>query len=135
MELFKIVFKKNKIEIIELVNLPTNDNWEYSFVEIGLQTLSSNNTLLNLSEQKPLKVKHTISEKAQKEFLRKINNEGFKSFETDDLISKLEILTIYGNTKAEEILLNLERQKEITIDGALAEHYHEALARINWIKN
>jgi len=56
-------------------------------------------------------------------------------WEWEEIIGKLELLSLIKNEKALEILLNLEKITNYQLDGAFKEQYNDAVSNINWILN
>ena len=56
-------------------------------------------------------------------------------WEWEEIIGKLELLSLIKNEKALEILLNLEKITNYQLDGAFKEQYNDAVSNVNWILN
>lgn len=131
----KLNFENDKLHVIELSKLPTNDNWEWNDVEVAEEIVTTQNNLVVSLGTKPLKILVTISEKTQTDFLNLLETENYKKLEVDEIVGRLEVLAIIGNEKAIKKLYSLENDKKYILDGAFAEQYKEAIAIIEWRKN
>jgi hypothetical protein len=131
----RVNFENDKLYIIELSKLPTNDNWDWIDVEITEEIISTQyNKVVSLGS-KPLNIQVSISEKTQTDFLNLLETENYKKLEIDEIIGRLEVLAIIGNERAIKKLYSLESDTNYLLDGAFAEQYKEAIAIIEWRKN
>jgi hypothetical protein len=80
-----------------------------------------------------------MSDFEQNEFINDIilnKDNGMQyDWEWEEIIGKLELLSLIKNQKALEILLNLEKITNYQLDGAFKEQYNDAVSNINWILN
>ena len=80
-----------------------------------------------------------MSDFEQNEFINDIilnKDNGMQyDWEWEEIIGKLELLSLIKNEKALEILLNLEKITNYQLDGAFKEQYNDAISNINWILN
>ncbi|MBF4465417.1 hypothetical protein [Flavobacterium sp. LC2016-12] len=128
----ELKFENDKLQIIELNKLPTNDKWEWNNVKVAEEIITiKNNSIISLGV-KPLKVETKISEKTQTEFLNSLETEKYKKFDTEEVLARLEILSIIGNERAKKKLLSIENDKNYELDGAYMEQYRSAIASIKW---
>lgn len=128
----ELKFENDKLQIIELNKLPTNDKWEWNNVKVAEEIITiKNNSIISLGV-KPLKVEITISEKTQTEFLNSLETENYKNFDTEEVLARLEILSISGNERAKKKLLSIENDKNYELDGAYKEQYKSAITSVKW---
>ena len=131
----KLNFESDKLHIIELNKLPTNNNWDWKDVEISEEIVTIKNNLIISMGIKPLKIEVNISEKSQTDFLNLLETENYKKIEVGEILGRLEILAIIGNERATKKLYSLQNDKGYLLDGALAEQYKDAIATIEWRRN
>lgn len=134
----KISFSNDTIQIIEYKWLPSGINWNYNQTKIGKELIvEKNNTIISLGEV-PFFDKLEISEKEQNDFLNDIivnKDNGLQyDWSWEEIIDKLELLTLMDNKRAKEILLNIEQLTNYKFDGGVLEHYKSAIANITWMK-
>jgi hypothetical protein len=130
----KIEFNNNKLEIFELDKFPSGNNWKWKTQRIALETITQSENGLIVHSQIPLKLTHEISLEEQKIFLDSFNTAKYITFDTEELIGRLEILALTNNFEAKKILIDLENDSNILLDGAIKEQYDNAIAKINWMK-
>ena len=128
----KLKFKNDKLFIIELNKLPTNDKWEWNDIKVAEEIITIKNKSVVSLGSKPLKVEINISEKTQKQFLDLLEIENHKKVEVEEILARLEILAICGNERAKKKLYSIENDKNYILDGAHAEQYKDAIANIEW---
>jgi hypothetical protein len=128
----KLKFENDKLYIIELNKLPTNDKWEWNDIKVAEEIIEVKNKSVISLGTKPLKVKTTISEKTQKEFLDLLETESYKKIEVEEILARLEILSICGNERAKKKLYSIKNDKNYELDGAYEEQYKNAIATIEW---
>jgi hypothetical protein len=128
----KLKFENDKLYIIELNKLPTNDKWEWNDIKVAEEIITIKNKSVISLGAKPLKVEITISEKTQKEFLDLLETESFTKIEVEEILARLEILSICGNERAKRKLYSIENDKNYELDGAYEEQYKNAIATIEW---
>lgn len=130
----RIVEKENELEIQDLRYLPIGDDWRWTLIQIGEQTIKPNGNDLYISELKPKIQPYKINKKQAEEFLHSLKQgEGFNS-DWEQIIGRLEALAIIGNKKAWYILKDLEKFTGQKFDGALAETWKQSVANVNWIQ-
>lgn len=125
-------FENDKLYIIELNKLPSNDKWEWNNIKVAEEIISIKNKTVISYGAKPLKIQINISEKTQSEFLDLLETEGYKKIDVEEILARLEILSIYGNERAIKKLYSIENDKNYELDGAYAEQYKNAIATIEW---
>ena len=128
----KLNFDNDKLYIIELNKLPTNDKWEWNDIKVAEEIITIKNKSIISLGTKPLKVEVSISEKTQTEFLDLLETENYKKIEIEEILARLEILSICGNERAKKKLYSIENDKNYELDGAYAEQYRNAIATIEW---
>ena len=130
----RIVEKENELEIQDLRYLPVGDDWSWTLIQIGEQTIKPNGDELYVSELKPKIQPYTISKKQADDFLHSLKQgEGFNS-DWEQIIGRLEALSIIGDKRAWNILKDLENYTGRKFDGALAETWKESVMNIKWIQ-
>ena len=128
----KLNFENDKLYIVELDKFPTNDKWEWNAIKVAEEIITiKNNSIISLGA-KPLKVEINIPEKTQTEFLDLLETANYKKFEVEEILARLEILSICGNERAKKKLYSIETDKNYILDGAYAEQYKDAIATIEW---
>ena len=65
--------------------MPTNDKWEWNDIKVAEEIIAVKNKSVISLGTKPLKVKTTISEKTQKEFLDLLETDGYKKVEVEEM--------------------------------------------------
>ena len=128
----KLNFENDKLYIVELDKLPTNDKWEWNDIKVAEEIITIKNKSIISLGAKPLKVEINISEKTQTEFLDLLETENYKKIDVEEILARLEILSIYGNERAKKKLFSIETDKNYILDGAYAEQYKDAIATIEW---
>ena len=130
----RIVEKENELEIQDLKYLPVGDDWSWTLIQIGEQTIKPNGNELYVSELKPKIQPYIISKKQADDFLHslKIGEDFYSNLE--QIIGRLEALSIIGDKRAWNILKDLEKYTGRKFDGALAETWKESVANIKWIQ-
>jgi hypothetical protein len=128
----KLNFDNDKLYIIELNKLPTNDKWEWNDIKVAEEIITVKNKSIISLGTKPLKVEINISEKTQTEFLDLLETESYKKIEVEEILARLEILSICGNERAKKKLYSIENDKNYILDGAYAEQYKDAISNIEW---
>jgi len=134
LKICRIVEKENELEIQDLKYLPIGNEWDWELIQIGEQTIKTNGNELIVTELTPKIEKYSINESQANEFLNSLKpGRGFNS-DWEQIIGKLEALSIIGNKKAWNILENLENFTGIKFDGTLAETWKESVANVKWIR-
>ena len=130
----RIVEKKNELEIQDLRYLPIGNEWNWELIQIGEQIIKTNGNQLFVSELTPKIQKYKISDNQANEFLNSLEpGKGFNS-DWEQIIGRLESLSIIGNEKAWNILQNLDSFTGLKFDGALAETWKESVENVKWIR-
>ena len=134
LEICRLKQNKNELVIQQLRYLPIGTNWNWELIQISEQTITPKGNQLKVSDLKPKVDAYTINATQAEEFLNSLENE--KSFETnwEENIGKLEALSIIGNKKAWDKLINLETITGLKFDGALSEAWKSAIENVKWIK-
>lgn len=130
----KIEFKNNELNIYELDYFPSGKNWKWEVQIIALQKINQLNKRLIVNKQVSLNLSHEISIEKQILFLDSFKTKKYTEFDTEELIGRLEILALTNNIEAVKILLNLQDDANIILDGAIKEQYNNAIAKIKWMK-
>lgn len=130
-----IAFKNDTLTIYEQADFPIDDTWKWGSVVFAKETIISHKGVPTSSGKRPVSITATISTEAQKRFLDQLEQQQLQNMETDEILGRLEILALYGNVRAENMLLDFGSHTDDVLDGAYAEQYHEALARIKWMKH
>jgi len=134
----QIKFTNNIIEILAFKNLPTKENWGLQPTEISKEVI-----VLTSKGFESLGAKFSFSppiidKKKQNEFLEDIllnkDNGLHQDWSWEEIIDKLELLSLMNNEKAENILFNIEKLTNYQFDGGVKEHYRDAIAIIKWMK-
>ena len=134
LKICRIVEKKNELEIQDLKYLPIGNEWNWELIQIGEQIIKTNGKELFVTELTPKIEKYTINEIQTNEFLDSLEpGKGFNS-DWEQVIGKLESLSIIGNEKAWKILQNLENFTGLEFDGTLAEIWKESVTNVKWIR-
>lgn len=133
-QICRIIKKQNGLQIQELKLLPVGKDWSWKLIQIGEQSITTNETQLQVSELNPKVQSYTIDKNLQVEFLNSIKD--FKTLDSDWelIIAKLESISIIGNENAWDILKNLEEFTQLEFDGASAETWKESVANVEWIR-
>lgn len=128
----KLNFENDKLHIDEFNKLPTNDKWEWNDLKVAEEIITiKNGTIISLGS-KPVDIKIEISKKAQKDFLDLLETENYKNLEIEEILARLEVLSISGNEKAKKKLYSIENDNNYELDGAYYEQYKNAIASIEW---
>lgn len=129
--------KKDTIEIIELKNLPST-NWEWELMAIGKELIILKDSSIESLKQEPFFINPEISKEEQKEFLDDIeinkNNGLHQDWDWEEILAKLEILSLMQNKRAKEILFSIQEMTNYKFDGAISEQYKDAIATVEWMK-
>ncbi|MGB1040128.1 MAG: hypothetical protein ACPGVD_04585 [Flavobacteriales bacterium] len=136
---YKVDFKKDTLKITNLKRLPVGKNWEFSSTPMYYDFITLNSDSLTYVEAKIIFRNPKISEKKQTDFLDYIilnKDNGLQhDWAWEEIISKLELLTLVGNNRAKGILYNLENITNYKFDGAVLEQYKDAIATIELVNN
>mgnify|MGYP006146250139 CR=1 FL=1 len=133
-------FKNDTLKIFELKLLPSGKNWKWQFEKISVEIFTlKNNKIIKIPPKPIFYVDIQMSDFEQNEFINDIilnKDNGMQyDWEWEEIIGKLELLSLIKNEKALEILLNLEKITNYQLDGAFKEQYNDAISNINWILN
>ena len=133
-------FKNDTLKIFELKLLPSGKNWKWQFEKISVEIFTlKNNKIIKIPPKPIFYVDIQMSDFEQNEFINDIilnkDNRMQYDWEWEEIIGKLELLSLIKNEKALEILLNLEKITNYQLDGAFKEQYNDAVSNINWILN
>lgn len=128
----KLNFEKDTLYIFEYNKLPTNDNWEWNDIKVAEEIITIQNGNIISLGSKPVKIKIEISEKAQTDFLDVLETENYKRLDIEEILARLEVLSISGNERAKKKLYAIENDKNYKLDGAYYEQYKNAIASIEW---
>ena len=133
-------FKNDTLKIFELKLLPSGKNWKWQFEKISVEIFTlKNNKIIKIPPKPIFYVDIQMSDFEQNEFINDIilnKDNGLQyDWEWEEIIGKLELLSLIKNQKALEILLNLEKITNYQLDGAFKEQYNDAVSNVNWILN
>mgnify|MGYP006155070387 FL=1 len=133
-------FKNDTLKIFELKLLPSGKNWKWQFEKISVEIFTlKNNKIIKIPPKPIFYVDFQMSDFEQNEFINDIilnKDNGLQyDWEWEEIIGKLELLSLIKNEKALEILLNLEKITNYQLDGAFKEQYNDAVSNVNWILN
>mgnify|MGYP006207160851 FL=1 len=133
-------FKNDTLKIFELKLLPSGKNWKWQFEKISVEIFTlKNNKIIKIPPKPIFYVDFQMSDFEQNEFINDIilnKDNGMQyDWEWEEIIGKLELLSLIKNQKALEILLNLEKITNYQLDGAFKEQYNDAVSNVNWILN
>ncbi len=122
-----------KIQLLKF--LPVGDDWKWELVQIGIQTITTNLDKLEVSK---LEVKYNITQidnKLQTTFLNSLHKGSTHTDDWENVLGKLEVLSLNGNKRAWEMLKEFDVyiNSDSKPDGALAEEWKDALATVKWI--
>lgn len=135
-DLCRIVHKEDKVIINKLKKLPAGKNWEWINISIGVQELGEKNGDIYITQLVPNFKKLKIDSKLIEEFFQQVSFLKGKGYSNkfEEIIGKLEVLSLNGNSQAYSILMNFEEYFNFKPDGAIAEQWKDALATVNWTK-
>lgn len=130
----RVLELQDELIIQELKYMPTGSDWKWEMRQIGEQRISVNGASFSVSKQEAKYKAPSISKAGQKQFLKSITKRKGFGDHWEEEVSKLEVLALGGNKKAWKTLKKYEKIKGGKVDGALAEHWKDALANVRWIK-
>ena len=122
-----------KIQLLRL--LPVGEDWKWTSVEIAEQIITTDLNELKISELTTNYSPIEISNDQQSAFFNNLQKgQGFNE-NWEDILGKLEVLSLNGNEKAWKILKNYDDFTGFNPDGALSESWKAAIATVEWITN
>jgi hypothetical protein len=132
-------FKNDTLKIFELKTLPSGRNWKWQLEKISVEIFTIKKNKLVTIPQKAI-FKHSeilIPNSEQVDFLDNIllNKDNGMQYDWawEEIIGKLEFLSLIRNKKALDILTNLEKITNYKLDGAYKEQLNDAIATVNWV--
>ena len=128
----KLNFENDQLHIAEITKLPANDNWEWNDLQIAEEIITIKNGNVISLGSKPKTINISISEKAQLDFLNLLETENYRKLDIEEILARLEVLSISGNKRAKKKLYSIENDENYELDGAIAEQYKSAIASIEW---
>lgn len=131
-------FRNDTLAIYELKNMPAGWDWKYQLKRIGKELIVLKNGKLQSLGQRRSFSSPSIPKELQKDFIKEVKRikyAGLNKEETwEDVISKLELMSIIKNKEALYMLKNLEKITKTQFDGGVREHYNDALSNIEWLE-
>ena len=123
------------LQISEFAFLPAGENWKWINVKIGFQQLFVQDNELRVFNQEPAFEKTNIDTLQADLFLSTTRNlKGSGKIENpEELLGRLEFLALNGFKETADILNDFETYFKYPTDGAIAEQWKDALARLKWI--
>jgi hypothetical protein len=123
------------LQITEFTFLPAGDNWEWVNVKIGFQQIFVKENELIVLKQVPAFETTAIDTVQADLFLsatRDLKGTG-KIENPEELLGRLEFLALNGFRETADILNDFENYFKYQTDGAIAEQWKDAAARLKWI--
>ena len=132
----QVSFENGVLKIIEFKYLPAGKNWEWKQVQIGLEQIFVKENKLIVIGQKPKCENIKIEKERIDEFFAELDSIKMngKIENPEEILGKLEILSLNNNQKATTILFDFENYFNYVTDGAIAEQWKDAIATVNWIR-
>ncbi|MCT4623143.1 MAG: hypothetical protein N4A46_05920 [Schleiferiaceae bacterium] len=133
-------FQNDTLTITQFKYLPTGEFWGWQFVSISQeQFTAAHDTLLHIPIQPAFQtLKIEVPQNKQDRFLDDIivnkDNGLHHDWAWEEIIAQLEVLALNGNTKAKDILFDLEELTNYPLDGGLKEQYRDAIALVQWVQ-
>ena len=123
----------DSLEIQLLKFLPVGNNWEWQNVQVGKQIITTKVNELEVSKiigtYKPNKIDINLQER----FLNSLHKGHVSTEDWENTIGKLEVLSLNGNERAWQILIEFEDYTGQETDGALADDWKDAIATVRWL--
>ena len=131
----RISFENGILSIVELKYLPAGENWNWKPVPVGLEQFFVKDNKLIDRGPVPYFNSIKIEEERVDNFFAELDS--IKSIgkieNPEEILGKLEILSLNNNKKAISILFDFENYFNYTTDGAIAEQWEDAVAMLKWV--
>lgn len=130
-----VSFHNDSLLIEEFKTLPGGKDWTLIDVKLGSQKIYIANNQITVSDQEPVFKPFEMDSEQTDAFLSELHQLQRKGLpeNAEEIISRLEILSLNGEKKAMYILKSFERYFKCDTDGALAEQWKDALATLEWV--
>ena len=132
----QVSFENGVLKIIELKYLPAGKNWKWKQVPVGIEQILIEKNKLIVVKQKPQFENTKIEKERIDKFFAELDSIKMngKVENPEDILGKLEILSLNNNQKAITFLFDFENYFNYVPDGAIAEQLKDAISTVNWIQ-